>query len=294
MGPASKFEEFTPGFDKDMFGDGDGPTETDPAPEEESEDEEQLLKDGNDQVLKNFETQRKSQDYSRSQASRDKKAPEISMDFVDWSGFPGAAHTSPAVTGMRKSRSDRLSGTSSHDSGANTDSEKRTISRSHQRKLAAAAGIKLKTGGEEGDSSPPAKEPKKYRNRRHSFKGTLSNSLHGASNPPGSFARRASAGHLSGSTHAEKRQQRRGSGSAKGLRNQKATTQEASSPSGRIRRPVNAAAASTRLEGGRKPPQRNGSNGRRQRSQRTLSGTNGSLKVAGDGVIATKSSNIKW
>jgi hypothetical protein len=338
MGPASKFDEFPANFEDEFIGDGGGSTSS-PVSEEGSEDEEeQLIKDGNDQVLKSFETRKKNQEYSRSQARREKKAPELSMDFVDWSGFPGAAHTSPGIVATRKSRSERrLGGSTSNSASTPTnDSEQRPhTSRSHQRKLAAAKGIVAKTG-EEGQevSHPPKKEPPKYRNRRHSLKGSgstgLSTSLHeGGAAASARAARRSSLNlNLSRSNHrpTERRPQRRGSGSATAKRSQRATTTlestspsgrirrpvnaaaastmlersqrattplKSTSPSGRIRRPVNAAAASTMLEGGRKPPQRAGSNGRRQRSHR-LGATNGALKAPDAGVLASKTSAIKW
>lgn len=86
------------GFAPDRIVNADGHTIDD-------DDAEKLIEDGNAHVLMKFEARKKSGDYARSQASRQKKAPTLNMASVDWSGFPGAAHkTQLSSSGERKSR----------------------------------------------------------------------------------------------------------------------------------------------------------------------------------------------
>jgi hypothetical protein len=78
--------------------------------------ERNVIRDGNDVILKQFEMKMIKREYSRNQASRDKKksaAGAMTLEGVDWSGFPGAAHASPrgretpSTGGERKSSCDR-------------------------------------------------------------------------------------------------------------------------------------------------------------------------------------------
>jgi hypothetical protein len=62
------------------------------------ENETNVIRDGNDVILKQFEMKMIKREYSRNQTSRDKKvsaAGAMTLAGVDWSGFPGAAHISP-------------------------------------------------------------------------------------------------------------------------------------------------------------------------------------------------------
>ena len=64
--------------------------------------EDKLIKDGNDLIQKELEKRKKSRDYARNQISRDRpRSTNLSMSFVDWSGFPAAAH-SPTNLSERK------------------------------------------------------------------------------------------------------------------------------------------------------------------------------------------------
>ena len=374
MSPAhtNKFEDFPSSHD------GSHTSRSTPVGEDdiESEDEEQLIKDGNDQVLRSFDTRKKSQDYSRTHApSRDKKAPEMNLDIVDWgAGFSAAAHRSPGSvtgrktpgTGTRGKLSGGLPGTNSNIAPPLTESEKLRI---QERRSSRNLGVgdegqedlndtshdspgKYRNrrhsfrglsgsnhGGEVGQegqeelndaSSSPRKSP--YRNRRHSLKKTLSGGLsssnhsnngdrsrrpslgkgsdHGLGKGSGHRPLKGRTGSLSNGTTTRVRPTRRDGGartspqrrkSDSAMKEKKAggslsrslrkSTHRSTSPSVRIR----AKAATVLGDATRtKTPTRNGSTGRRQRSQRQADGSSRALKVADDGVIAAKKQGIKW
>ena len=151
--------------------------------------------------------------------------------------------------------------------------------------------------------------PKKYKNRRHSFKGTgLSTSLHGTDNAQvssrrpsltskGSSLSKGGNGRVRPTTRRKSPMRRKSDSAMKDQRSRglRASNHRSSSPSSRIR----AAASTIHMEGAggtttKRTPQRNGSTGRKQRSQRDANGSNRALKVADDGVIASKSTAIKW
>lgn len=68
-----------------------------------NKDENRLIQDGTAQVLKNVEAVKKKGDYSRTQTSRITREPTLNMNLVDWSGFSGAAHLNQHASGERKS-----------------------------------------------------------------------------------------------------------------------------------------------------------------------------------------------
>ena len=70
----------------------------------DSDEAEKLIDDGNVHVLTDFESQRKREDYSRSQTSRCKKELSLNVNTVDWSGFPGAAHKKSKSSGDKEQR----------------------------------------------------------------------------------------------------------------------------------------------------------------------------------------------
>jgi len=65
----------------------------------ENRNEEKLIENGNVHVLKTFESQQKREAYAPSQTIRIKKQLSLNMNTVDWSGFPGAAHSKTNTTG---------------------------------------------------------------------------------------------------------------------------------------------------------------------------------------------------
>jgi hypothetical protein len=298
MTSAPKFDDLAgTTLEEDFF----GITAHDAAPEE-SDDEEQLLKDGNAQVLKNFERQKKTREYSRSQTSRGTKVKGITMSYVDWSGFPGAAH-SPATASERKQRQPRRSSLqNSGGSPSGGDLQRRAVLRSQRRSSAGGTATGVESSDPEAPSEPkltPSGEGRKYRNRRHAFKASVEKNHNlPESAPPQSRTPRgkgldtgAVGGHRaetqgSGSKRLQRQHSAKGS---HGPRKSTNVSLRPISPSGRIRRPVAAAASSTTLEvtQARRNSHRSSSRGRKQASVR---GFNTDI----DSGLMQKASSIRW
>jgi hypothetical protein len=296
MSSAPKFDDLAgTTLEEDFF----GITAHDAAPEE-SDDEEQLLKDGNAQVLKNFERQKKTREYSRSQTSRGTIVKGITMSYVDWSGFPGAAH-SPANPSERKQRQPRRSSLqNSGGSPSGGDLQRRAVLRSQRRSSAGGLATGVESSDPEAPSEPkltPSGEGRKYRNRRHAFKASVEknqNPSEGA--PPQSRTPKGkgldTSGHraepqASGSNGLQRKHSAKGS---RGPRKSTNVSLRPISPSGRIRRPVAAAASSTTLEvtqARKRNGQRSSSSGRKQASVR---GFNNDI----DSGLIQKASSIRW
>ena len=116
------------------------------------DEDEKLIEDGNVHVLKNFESQRKREEYSRSQNSRCKKELSLNVNTVDWSGFPGAAHKKGRSSGDKIQRDK---------SNAKKEGEGAV--------LASTAKLdKRKQAGERPQSMSPGRSlVTRYRSRRH-------------------------------------------------------------------------------------------------------------------------------
>lgn len=279
----------------------------------DDDEQKKLIKDGNDQVLKNIEARKKKGDYSRSQTSRNMKEPSLNMSSVDWSGFPGAAHTSHPSSGERKSeRRSSLQLTRGAEKGI-------------QRRIISGQG--LDSSRETSRSLSPTMSPagkNKFRSRRRITKVAvgLSGSNDSddamdkkskdvpitASGPKARAERRASGSQiqrssqrssvpLSGilSTHSKNRTrrpqtaaQRQSLSPSAGLRAKHHST----SPTGRLRRTVAAAASSTTLEVGKSATNR-------QRSLRSCSRGKRKKELkhptdVEEGPLFQKASSFRW
>jgi hypothetical protein len=281
MSPASEFEDLGTTFEEDFFGIVRGAPDPD--------NEEQLIKDGNNQILKAVESKKKTREYSRSQTSRDKTTSAMNMSFVDWSGFPAAAHSnSPATTSERKDRRASLSSAPNPARELERRATLRSQRKSQTKTTFAPEPMPAKS------VSPPREDGQKYRSRRYSFKGgdPPKNPQDGIPAPPASATRRASLG--PGSSHRRPERQHRTQGPVSAKRGTRANpSSRPTSPSGRIRRPVFAAASSTTLDVRRNTPQRTASQGRKQRSHRNSNLDGGQLGGQNDALLQ-KASSIKW
>jgi hypothetical protein len=287
----------------------EGPVDDD----DDDDDEDQLIKDGNDLIQRDLESRRKNREYSSRQVRDTQKKGDINkinLNFVDWSGFPAAAHSPRSSAERRRLSVKRASsldapgvvgagGASSHEP-PKLLSLRNLINREQKEKgkdTTTATGV----GGEEDDGPGGAKSPHKYRNRRHSQRN-----LSGSSAPdsPKQFQeprqspprRRLGAGSpqvldTGGSHHRGERRERKGASSASKQPRPRRNSNpgQPSSPTSRLRRPIAAAASSTTLEIRKKVPQRTASGMRRNS---TVGATNDGGRGGGGGLKSTSSGSL--
>lgn len=282
-------------------------------------DENRLIQDGNAQVLKNVEAQKKKGDYSRTQTTRITREPSLNMNLVDWSGFSGAAHLKQNASGEKKT--ERRSSLQ-HTRGADKGNTRRVGSKSPEdssidmsREFARSLSPK---------SSPVSRN--KYRSRRRLSKSTClvppavdadevddgeaKESPPSVSGGPKARAERRSSGNnfhrnsSRSSTHASngkprslsKNRTRRPQTAAQ-LRSLSPSTglrarNHSVSPTGRHRRPVAAAASSTTLEVSRHTTNRprtlrSSSRGKRKKDQKPATDVE-------EGPLFQKASSFRW
>lgn len=316
------------GFD-DLFGSsGFGNLTDNPAPGEDVEVK--MIQDGNAQVLRNFETRKKNRDYARSQTSRSKKKPDLNMNQVDWSGFPGAAHkASPAERNQKRAtRRSSLEHDGPGVAPGDLEEHKNNLHQAQRRLGASAHGSSLVPSKDH--SIPPAPSSpqispngRRYRNRhrRHLSKtsGMPGTPEWGDADDPEQPPKRKTI--IAG---ARTRAERRDSGShshrvtrqpsarsigrsnsrsmSRSRRSQAAAQRQSlspttgrphhsTSPTGRVRRPIAAAASSTTLEvgkntGRRKTRQRSNSYSRRKTNQKSATDV--------DEQLFQKTSSFRW
>ncbi len=284
------------------------------------QDEEQLIHDGNAQVLKNIEARKKKGDYSRSQTSRNTKEPSLNMNSVDWSGFPGAAHKknpSPTSTEKKSERRSSLQQTR----GVEIGTHKRiggqghlklsldVSSRDHCRSLSpqaspmvkskfrsrrrvckmAAAGVPAAPDSENADEKkqkegPMAASGLKARAERRSS----------GSNIPRTTLRISIPLNATSSNQSKTRNRRPQTAAQRQSLSPSAVLRSyhSTSPTGRLRRPVAAAASSTTLEVSKAIPNRNRSLGSSSRGRRKKD--HKQATDVDDGPLFQKASSFRW
>lgn len=255
-----------------------------------SGDAEKLIEDGNVHVLKNFESQRKREDYARSQATRYKKELSLNMNTVDWSGFPGAAHKKTPASDDRKQR--RGSGSHKDSEGVVLESTAKLDRRKQHRGMPRSMSPKQSYRSRRhllgtGQTPPPVSESETVAGEKKSTRPGTSESTRKRTEMGSSgsyrFTRRASTQSIGRSQSQSKNLTRRpqtnpqrrslSPSSTFGARNR-----HSSSPSGRLRRTVAAAASSTTLEVGADTqrcgsiPSRGSSRGRRKTKEKKATG----------------------
>ena len=284
MSPAN-FDDIGTTLEEDFFGFSKGD-----ASEDDSNDAEQLIEDGNNQVLENFEARKVTREYSRTQTSRGTKSKGITLSYVDWSGFPGAAHnpenTADAKNPDRKQRRSRRANLQKEKNGG-TERRSANLNRRSQRRLSGDGLVTPQTATQVKSLSP-----KIYRNRRHSKATAGPGPPPDSTTPPYRRAqRRSTLDNLGGAQGTERGGaggQRQPPRNSKGGRVQRESTIQASkslSPGGRTRRPVVAAAASTTLE------RRKNMERRRPRSTRHIDFNGGGSDAE---EFLTKAGSLRW
>ena len=286
-----------------------------------------MIQDGNAQILRSFEARKKSGDYARSQTSRNKKHPELNMNQVDWSGFPGAAHkASPAERNQKRAT---RRGSLQHDGTGDLEEHKNNLHRAQRRLSASGHGPSFSPPETLPEPPAPSLSPKlspsgkKYRNRRHlSFSGPVPNTAEaGESEEADRVKRKLSL--IGAKARAERRNSGNGShrmtrrpssrsvdrsksrSKSRTRRPQSAAQQRplspgpairsrtrSTSPSGRMRRPVAAAASSTTLEVGKNTGRRK----TRQQSHSRDKRKGNQLKPSSeaDEGLFRKASSFRW
>lgn len=290
-----------------------------------SANEEQLLEDGNNEVLNNFEASKKSQEYSRSQTSKHVKSPGIAMSYVDWSGFPGAAHSGAHSPPQTKNKSDRKQRQTRRSSLHNMSNlERRAILRSQTKSSCNDTNL----GGSKEQSVPsqPASakletQTQRSRSRRHIRLGSnVEDSTPSSTTRPGSRGRArraerrpstdrsekrlsatrvergASAGRSERRPSSGQRPQKRNPGSIRIARGNKMDTAKSKSLSPRrLRRQVAAAASSTTLNIRREEMPKTSFGSKRSKNFRQIPFADGLLGGANvDNVLINKTQSFKW
>lgn len=281
------------------------------------EDENRLIQDGNAQLLKNVEAQKKKGDYSRTQTTRVTREPSLNMNLVDWSGFSGAAHLNQHPAGERKSErrsslhgdkgtTSRKVGSKSPD-GSNGDMSRefaRSLSpksspvtrnkyRSRRRLSKSSCLVPLAVDPDDGNDGEPKEQmplstvPKARAERRSSGSNILRNSLRSSTHASNHNGKPRSQS-KNRTRRPQTAAQRRSLSPSTGLR----TRNHSVSPTGRLRRPVAAAASSTTLEVSKHTTNRQRtlrSNSRGKRKKDTKPATD-----IDEGHLFQKASSFRW
>jgi hypothetical protein len=263
-------------------------------------DEERMMKDGNKLIQQSIASRNRKQEYARSQV-RDRRSIGVSpLSLVDWggpemSGFSGAAH-SPAGVVERKTRTASRRSSLQHDNAqqqgqGQSDQEGRRITRSHRH---SSIGPVVSPDTDKGPPTAQQREAQKYRNRRHAKSvrnpDDQPTQHEGEDNIPSPGGRVGNRGRDSTETgdgihNQHRRAEKKDAGTAQ---------RQILSPSGRIRRPVVAAAASTTFEVTRKGSHRTAP-GKMKRSDRGPNFEGGPLTSAlPETPLFQKGASIKW
>jgi hypothetical protein len=281
----TQFEDFTVAGIENFF-------DSDPSngnSQVECFDEDKLIKDGNTHILERFESQRKREDYSRSQTSRYQKELSLNMSTVDWSGFPGAAHRKSSPLGDKNRRrsshfpkegeGELLASTAKLERRRSVKEQPRSMSPRHspagrhrcRRQILAAGTMHLPTSENETvGGEKKSRTPLESSRRRAETTGRSTGSHRAVRRNSSKSLGRSKSQSRSLTLRPKTEAQRRSLSPSVSLR----LRHQSNSPSGRLRRTVAAAASSTTLEvSGDLPrsgaiPSRGASKGRRKTKER--------------------------